>query len=67
MALGDKIRERELRPQHILVASILAGLNEMGMINQASLPAAPVAISRTIPRPPVGPGSPPKSSPVPRR
>jgi hypothetical protein len=40
MALGDKIRERELRPQHILVASILAGLNEMGMINQASVNVA---------------------------
>ncbi len=38
MALDKvKIDARELEPQHILLASFLAGLNEMGMLNQASV------------------------------
>ena len=40
MALSDKIDKRELLPYHILVASIFAGLNEMGMLNQASVNVA---------------------------
>jgi hypothetical protein len=40
MALSDKIEERALRPHHIMVASLLAGLNEMGMLNQASVNVA---------------------------
>jgi hypothetical protein len=40
MALSDKIEERALRPHHIMVASMLAGLNEMGMLNQASVNVA---------------------------
>ena len=40
MPLGDKIEDRSLRPYHIMVASLFAGLNEMGMLNQASVNVA---------------------------
>ena len=40
MGLAEKIRERELEPHHIFLASFLAGLNEMGMLNQASVNVA---------------------------
>jgi len=37
MALAEKISERELEAHHIFLAAFLAGLNEMGMLNQASV------------------------------
>lgn len=40
MALYDKIESRNLQPYHIFMASFLAGLNEMGMLNQASVNVA---------------------------
>lgn len=40
MALNDKIEARNLQPYHIFMASFLAGLNEMGMLNQASVNVA---------------------------
>lgn len=40
MELRDKIEKRELLPYHIFMASFLAGLNEMGMLNQASVNVA---------------------------
>ena len=35
-----KIEARNLEPQHVFLASFLAGLNEMGMLNQASVNVA---------------------------
>ncbi len=40
MSLAEKIEERQLQPHHIFLASFLAGLNEMGMLNQASVNVA---------------------------
>ena len=37
MGLAEKIDERELEAYHIFLAAFLAGLNEMGMLNQASV------------------------------
>ncbi len=40
MSLAEKIQERQLEPHHIFLASFLAGLNEMGILNQASVNVA---------------------------
>ena len=40
MSLAEKIAGRELEPHHVFLASFLAGLNEMGILNQASVNVA---------------------------
>jgi len=40
MSLAGKIEERQLEPHHVFLASFLAGLNEMGILNQASVNVA---------------------------
>jgi hypothetical protein len=40
MSFAEKMDERKLQPHHVFLASFLAGLNEMGMLNQASVNVA---------------------------
>ncbi len=40
MLSDDKIKERSLEGYNVMLASFLAGLNEMGMLNQASVNVA---------------------------